>query len=57
MLMKITPNMGKVSRVFYVVLGLVLVAVPFVWTTMPRWEMIVLPILGAVTIATGAVGY
>ena len=54
--MKFEPNIGKPVRIAYVILGLVMAAVPFAMG-MEGWTRTVLPILGGVTLVTGAVGW
>ncbi len=54
--MKIEPNIGKAWRVGYVIVGLALVAAPFVMN-FGGWEAIAAPIVGVVTAATGGVGW
>ena len=54
--MKITPNLGTTWRVFYIVLGLAFVASPLVWDS-SKWESVLFPVLGGLTVIQGAVGY
>jgi hypothetical protein len=43
--MKITPNLGTAWRAAYVVIGVVLVAVPFLLAA-PLWAKIAVPLVG-----------
>ena len=54
--MKFALNVSKPVRLLYIVAGLALVAVPFAFG-LEGWVRIVVPILGAGTIAEGAVGW
>ncbi|MCH7703277.1 MAG: hypothetical protein IID37_16485 [Planctomycetes bacterium] len=54
--MRIIPNIGKPMRVGYVVVGAALIAAPFA-VAMEQWQRVALPILGAVAVVTGAVGW
>ena len=54
--MKFTVNVSKPVRLLYIVAGLALVAVPFAFD-LEGWVRVVVPILGAGTIAEGAVGW
>lgn len=54
--MKIVPNIGQPMRVGYVVIGLVLIVAPFAMA-LQGWERVILPVLGGVSIGTGAVGW
>lgn len=52
----ITPNLGTTFRVLYAVSGAILICIPFVAGT-PVWTRVVVPILGVLSIASGAVGW
>ena len=54
--MRIVPNIGKPMRVGYVTIGVVMMAAPLA-ITMEPWQQVALPILGAVTVVSGAVGW
>ena len=54
--MNITPNLGPTYRVLYAVSGVILICIPFVAGT-PGWTRVVVPILGVLSIAGGAVGW
>ena len=54
--MKIAANLSNTSRVFYVVAGVAIAAVPFVFG-MEGWIRTVMPILGVVSFAEGATGW
>jgi hypothetical protein len=54
--MKLLPNLSRTWRVIYAIVGLALILAPFVFT-LPGWERIVLPILGLMSIFTGATGW
>ena len=54
--MKIAVNLSNTSRVFYVIAGVAIAAVPFVFD-MEGWIRVVMPILGVGTIAEGATGW
>ena len=54
--MRIIPNIGNPMRVGYVVVGAVLMAAPLA-VTMEAWPRVALPVLGAVAVVTGAVGW
>ncbi|MDX1439878.1 MAG: hypothetical protein R3284_08255 [Rubricoccaceae bacterium] len=57
--MKISPNLGPRHRFLYVVLGVAMIAAPFMFSALAEhgWIQIVLPILGALSILTGATGW
>lgn len=52
----IKPNLGPTYRVLYAVSGVILICIPFVAGT-PGWTRVVVPILGVLSIAGGAVGW
>ncbi len=54
--MKITPNLGPTFRIVYAVLGLVLIAASFV-LPLETWARVALPVLGGISILTGATGW
>ena len=54
--MKIEPNVGKAYRILCVVVGLVLIAVPFA-LSLAGWIKVVVPVLGVLSIATGVTGW
>ena len=54
--MKIAVNLSNTRRVFYVIAGVAIAAVPFVFD-MEGWIRVVMPILGVGTIAEGATGW
>ncbi len=54
--MKIEPNVGNAYRILCVVVGVVLIAVPFA-LSLAGWIKVVVPVLGVLSIATGATGW
>ena len=54
--MKIEPNIGKPMRFAYVAVGLVLIAIPFV-VAWEGWLRLAFPVLGAISIVEGLVGW
>ncbi len=54
--MKIAVNLNNTRRVFYVIAGVAIAAVPFVFD-MEGWVRVVMPILGVGTVAEGASGW
>ncbi len=54
--MKIAVNLSNTSRVFYVIVGVAIAAVPFAFY-MEGWMRVLMPILGVVSIAGGATGW
>ena len=54
--MPIKPNIGPTWRALYVVIGVVLIAVPFA-ASMEGALRIVLPVLGVALLASGATGW
>ena len=54
--MAIKPNIGPTWRALYVVLGVVIIAVPFA-ASMEGVLRIVLPVLGVASLAAGATGW
>ena len=54
--MKIEQNIGKPMRFAYVAAGLVLIAIPFV-ATWEGWIRLVFPVLGAISVVEGLVGW
>ncbi len=55
--MPIKPNIGPTWRALYVVLGVALIAVPFVASMEGAVLRIILPILGVALLASGATGW
>ncbi len=56
--MAFTPNLGPITKIAYVVIGIAFVAGGLFWTTAPAaWVRIVLGVAGIVTVIEGAVGY
>ena len=53
--MPIKPNIGPTWRALYVVLGVAVIAIPFV-ASMEGATRIILPILGVASLASGATG-
>ena len=51
-----TPNLRPALRVLWCVAGLALIAVPFV-TPIGGWMRVALPVLGLLTVASGATGW
>ncbi len=54
--MKIAANLSNMIRVFYVIVGLAIAAVPFAFD-MEGWVRVVMPILGVGSIAEGVAGW
>ncbi len=54
--MKIAVNLNNTSRVLYVIAGVAIAAVPFVFD-MEGWVRVVMPILGVGTVGAGASGW
>ena len=54
--MKVEPNISTVWRVACVVGGVARIVGPFL-VSLGGWERVVLPILGVLSIATGATGW
>ncbi len=54
--MKLKPNVGKAYRVFCVVVGVALCAIPFL-ASVPTWVKVVVPILAILCVATGLTGW
>lgn len=54
--MRFQPNIGPAWRVIYVVVGLALVASPFVMG-FGGWAVIAAPIVGGLTAVAGGVGW
>ena len=54
--MKIEPNISKPMRIGYVVVGAVLIAIPFV-AAWEGWIRVVFPVLGAISVVEGLVGW
>lgn len=54
--MKFEPNMSKGYRVYCIVVGVALCAIPFL-LTVPTWVEVAVPILGILSLATGAIGW
>jgi type IV secretory pathway VirB2 component (pilin) len=54
--MKLVPNLSKTWRVIYAIVGLALILAPIAFT-MSGWERVALPILGVMSIFTGATGW
>ncbi len=56
--MALTPNLGPISKIAYIVIGIGFVAGGIFWTTAPApWVRMVLGALGILTVIAGAVGY
>ena len=56
--MKFTPNLGPITKISYIVIGIALVAGGVFWTTAPApWVRFVLGVAGILTVIEGAVGY
>ncbi len=56
--MKFTPNLGPLTKISYIVIGIAFVAGGWFWTTAPDpWVRIVLGVAGAITVLEGIVGY
>ena len=53
---KITPNINNTMRVIYLILGLAMAISPLLWR-LPGWKVVLLPVLGLATIASGATGF
>ena len=54
--MKLEPNVGKAYRVFCIVVGVALCAIPFL-LSVPTWVKVAVPILGILGVATGLTGW
>jgi hypothetical protein len=54
--MRVAMNLSSTSRVLYVIAGVVIAAVPFVFD-MEGWVRVVMPILGVFAIVGGATGW
>ncbi len=54
--MRLEPNVGKAYRVFCIVVGVALCAIPFL-LSMPTWVIVTVPILGILSVATGLTGW
>jgi hypothetical protein len=54
--MKVEPNLSTVWRVAFVVVGAALMVGPFL-VSLGGWKWVVLPLLGVLSIATGATGW
>ncbi len=54
--MKIVQNIGKPMRIGYAVIGFALIVTPFA-LALHGWERVILPVLGGVSIVTGAIGW
>lgn len=54
--MKLDPNVGKAYRVFCIVVGVALCAIPFLLSA-PTWVKVAVPILGILGVATGLTGW
>ncbi len=50
--MKLEPNVGKAYRVFCIVVGVALCAIPFL-LSVPTWVKVAVPILGILSVGTG----
>ncbi len=55
-IMKFEPNISKPMRIVYVAVGAVLIAIPFA-ATWEGWIRLVFPVLGAITVVEGLVGW
>jgi len=54
--MMLTPNLSSTWRITYVILGVGLIAGPFVFG-LTGWERIALPVLGAMALITAGTGW
>lgn len=54
--MKLEPNVGKAYRVFCLVVGVALCAIPFL-LPVPTWVKVAVPILGIVSVGVGLTGW
>ena len=54
--MKIELNISKPMRIMYVAVGLILIVIPFA-VTWEGWICLLFPILGAVSVLEGLVGW
>ena len=54
--MRVAANLSNTSRVLYVIVGVVIASVPFVFD-MEGWVRVVMPILGVGAIAEGLAGW
>ncbi len=54
--MKFETNISKPMRIGYVAVGAVLIAIPFA-ATWEGWIRLVFPVLGAITVVEGLVGW
>ncbi len=56
--MTFTPNLGPLTKISYIVIGIAFVVGAWFWTTAPApWARIVLGVAGAITALEGVVGY
>ena len=55
-MMKFEPNISKPMRMGYVAVGAVLIAIPFA-AAWEGWIRLVFPVLGAITVVEGLVGW
>ena len=54
--MKIVRNIGKPMRIGYTFNGVALIITPFAMA-LRGWKRVILPVLGGVSIVTGAIGW
>lgn len=54
--MKLTPNISNPMRIGYVAVGAALIAIPFA-AAWEGWIRMVFPVLGAVSVVEGLVGW
>ena len=54
--MKLLPNLSRTWRVIYAIVGLALILAPVVYT-FSGWERVALPVLGVLSLVTGATGW
>lgn len=54
--MKIEPNVGRLYRILCVVVGLILIGIPFTMS-MEGWLQVVAPVLGVLSLVTGVTGW
>ncbi len=54
--MKLKPNLSNAYRILFGLVGLVLIGIPFAFS-LEGWIRVLLPVLGALSIATGATGW
>ena len=54
--MRIVRNIGTVQRIGFVIAGAVLIALPFL-AAMGHWVKVALPVVGAIVLIEGLVGW